>query len=138
MARSDKLVSILLVEGFALRLVVRTKRTPNDRSLVDIYAEPVQAIYKKIDCTLYCAGNIGILDAQDKCSSSMACIEPAKQCGAKTANMLKTGWAGSKTQAWCAPCDCCVLSLCKIINLCHKCENLLLSHIHRVFRIIVT
>src|SRR5436305_13823093 len=98
MARSDKLVRILLVQGFALCLVVRAKRPPNSRSLIDIHAEPVQAIYKKINRSLNCAGDIGILYTQNKHAPSMASVEPAKQCSAKASNMLKPSRTGRKTQ----------------------------------------
>src|SRR5579884_164162 len=97
MAGSNKLVSVLLIQGFALSLIVGTKWPSDIGSFIDIHAKPLQAIYKKVDGSFYCARYVSIFDAQDERTSSMACIEPTKQCSTKAADMLKACGAGSKT-----------------------------------------
>jgi hypothetical protein len=92
----DELVGIVLIEGLPLCLIVRAVGTSNDRTLVNVHTEPLQALEQIINCTFYCTGYICIFDAEDKLSPAMACIEPAKKGGTKTANMLKARGTGRK------------------------------------------
>src|SRR6266849_2521296 len=100
MSRSDKLTRILLVETFALHLVIWSVETANHRALVDIHAKPCETIDKIINGNYYCACHVGIFNAQNELATSMACVEPAKERGAECTDVQKASGAWRKTKPW--------------------------------------
>ena len=64
--RFNQLVSILLVERLALRLIIRTIWATDKRTLVIINVEPAHPIQQYLDSSFYRPGNICIFNAQNE------------------------------------------------------------------------
>src|SRR5581483_7782560 len=137
MARLYELVCVVLVEALALELKVSAIRTANNGTFIDIHSSPGEAIDEIFNCAFNSAFQVGIFDAQDKLSSRMASVKPAKEGGAKSTNVLKTGRAGSKAQARHPLPQRLPVYLCMAVDLCHICKiSPLASWLH--YRSIVT
>src|SRR5690606_28576366 len=68
-----------------------------ERTFVRIKAQPAHAVENGLDGFRSGTLQIGIFNAQDELPFVTACIRPAEQRGARTANVQKTGRAGGET-----------------------------------------
>src|SRR5689334_23719019 len=118
-----KLAGVLLVEGFALDLIVGAICSSNYRSLVDVQSKPGHTFEQIFNRTFNCACSVGIFNAQDKLSSCMACIQPAKESSTEAANVLEASRTGGETQTRFTISAPCMRLLNTVVDLCHDSEK---------------
>src|SRR5690606_15926807 len=67
------------------------------RPLVVVQSKPAHAIEDGLHGRLGRTLAVGILDAQDEFTTTMARLQPAIERGARTADMQESGWTGGET-----------------------------------------
>ncbi len=88
-----------LVNFIPLALEIRSEISADLRAFVPIDPEPAQAVVDRSGCFLGVAGLVSVLDAENESAAVMAGEEPVKKCGARPADVQKTGRRGSETNA---------------------------------------
>src|SRR5579883_1860 len=93
-AALNQFMGIVLIDGFALRLVIGANRAADHRPFVGHHIEPAKPIEQRIDAFGNKALAVGVFNADKKLAAMPTRKEPDEDAGAIAANMLDARWTG--------------------------------------------